>query len=82
MNRAINLPEDLLNRAEVLAAFESVSVEQFVSATLSEQFAGLEYLKQRAERASLERFQAALRQIPDMEPEEHDRLSIGKNRQR
>jgi len=51
-----------------------LSLEEFLSAKLSEQFAGLEYLKRRAERASIERFRAALQQIPDVEPEEYDRF--------
>jgi hypothetical protein len=74
MNRTISLPEELLKRAEELAASESVSLEQFLSATLSEQFAGLEYLQQRAERASTEKFRTALSQIPDVDPEECDRF--------
>jgi hypothetical protein len=74
MNRTISLPEELLKKAEELAARERLSVEEFLSARLSEQFAGLEYLKQRADRASTEKFQVALRQIPDVEPEEYDRF--------
>ena len=74
MNRTISLPEELLKKAEELAARERLSVEEFLSAKLSEQFAGLEYLKQRADRASKEKFQAALRQIPDVEPEDSDRF--------
>jgi hypothetical protein len=74
MNRTISLPEELLKKAEELAARESLSVEEFLSVKLSEQFAGLEYLKQRADRASTERFKAALRHIPDVEPEDFDRF--------
>ena len=74
MNRTISLPEDLLKKAEELAALERLSVEEFLSARLSEQFAGLEYLKQRAERASAEKFRAALMRIPDVEAEEYDRF--------
>ncbi len=74
MKRTISLPEELLRRAEALAATEHLSVEQYVSTKLAEQFAGLEYLKQRADRASAERFQTALQHIPDVEPEEYDRL--------
>jgi hypothetical protein len=74
MNRTISLPEELLKKAEELAARESLSVEEFLSVKLSEQFAGLEYLKQRADRASTEKFRAALRHIPDVEPEEYDRF--------
>jgi hypothetical protein len=74
MNREISLPEDLLKKADEFAAFEGLSVEQFVSAQLTEQFAGLDYLKARAERASAEKLRAALLHIPDVEPEEYDRF--------
>jgi hypothetical protein len=72
MNRTISLPEDLLKKAEELAALERLSVEDFLSAKLSKQVADLDYLKQRADRASAEKFRAALRHIPDVEPEECD----------
>lgn len=73
MSRAILLPDDLLEKAEELASFEGSSLEEFLSAKLAEQFADLQYLKERAERASVEKFHAALRQIPDVEPDENDR---------
>ena len=72
MNRTISLPAEIVRLAEQLAAREHVSLEEFVSAALSEQFAGTEYLRRRGERASVERFRAALDLIPDPEP--HDRL--------
>jgi len=74
MNRTISMPEELLKKAEELAARENLSVEEFLSVKLSEQFADLECLNQRADRASSEKFQAALRHIPDVEPEEYDRF--------
>jgi len=74
MNHTISLPEDLLKRAETLPAVERQSVEDYLSARLAEQFADLEYLKQRADRASEEKFRAALQQVPDVEPEEYDRF--------
>ena len=74
MSRTISLPDDLLKKAEELALFEHLSLEDFVHARLSEQFADLEYLKRRAEYASDQKFRAALRLIPDVEPEEFDRF--------
>jgi hypothetical protein len=74
MSRSISLPEEILRLAEELAARQHISVEEFVSAALSEQFAGSEYLRRRGERATVEKFRAALDQIPDIEPEPHDRL--------
>ena len=36
MTRTVELPEDLIRRAEELAAGEQLSVEEFLSAQLSE----------------------------------------------
>ena len=74
MNRSITLPEEIVRLAEELAARESVSVGEYVTAALSEQFAGAEYLRRRGEQANVEGFRAALDQIPDTESEPHDRL--------
>ena len=74
MTRSVALPDELLKRAEKLAAREHLPLEEFLSARLSEQFDGLEYLEQRAARTTREKFEAALRHVPDIEPEEHDRL--------
>jgi hypothetical protein len=74
MSKSISLPDEILQKAAELAAQEHLSVEEFVSAALSQQFAGREYLKARATRATRERFQAAMAKIPDVDPEEHDRL--------
>ena len=74
MTRTVELPEDLIGRAEELAAGEQLSVEEFLSTQLSEQLSGLEYLKTCAARASRAKFEAALQHIPDVEPDEYDRL--------
>ena len=74
MSRLVSLPDDLLQKAEELAAFEHMSVEEFLRVRLAEQFAGLEYLRKRSERASDEKFRAALCEVPDVEPEEYDRF--------
>ena len=73
MALTISLPDEILRKAEELAASEQISLEELVVAALSEQFAGAEYLRRRGERASAERFRAALDQIPDTEPEPFDR---------
>jgi hypothetical protein len=74
MSHTFVLPDDLLERAEQLAAFECVPVEEFVVSTLSKQFADLEFLRLRSDRANAESFRAALAQIPDVEPEPYDWL--------
>jgi len=74
MSRSVLLPEKIYQKAAELARGEKVSVEELVSGALAEQFAGREYLRIRAARASREKFLAALDKVPDVEPEDHDRL--------
>jgi hypothetical protein len=74
MSKNIAVPEDLYAKAAELAEKDHVSVEEFVSSALADQLAGRQYLEGRAEHASKERFLKALEQVPDVEPEDYDRL--------
>ena len=74
MSRTVSLPDEVLRKAEDLAARQHISVDEVVSAAVDELFAGAEYLRWRSERSSVERFRAALDQIPETEPEPYDRL--------
>lgn len=73
MSKSIALAEDLHNKTAELAAKDHVSDEEFVSILLANRLASREFIDARAklfDRADLHR---ALDQIPDIEPEEHDR---------
>ena len=74
MSHSVSLPDDLYKRAAESAAIEHMSLDDFVSAALSEQLAARDYLKLRAERASEAKFRAALDHVPDVEPDDYDRL--------
>ncbi len=77
-NLNIQLPDSLHKSLEVLAAQEGISIEQFVASAVSEKIAAFmsqDYLIERAKRASREKYDAALAQVPNVEPEEYDRLS-------
>jgi hypothetical protein len=72
-----HLPENLLRHVEKLAAKEHVSLDQFVTIALSAQVSAWmtkDYLRERAERGSWEKFQHVLEKVPDVEPEEYDKL--------
>ena len=74
---AVAVPESLLKQVRELAEREGITVEQFVSSAVAEKAAAwttLEYIKQRAARGSREKFERVLSRVPDVEPEEHDRL--------
>lgn len=74
---SVRLPNSLHREIRELAKREGISINQFISTAAAEKLSALmteEYLEKRARRASREAFDEALAQLPDVEPEEHDRL--------
>ena len=60
-----------------LAARENISVDQLVASALSTQVSAWmtkDYLGQRAERGSWQKFQQVLTKVLDVEPEDYDQL--------
>ena len=74
MTLNLTLPESLYKKVVEVADREKISVERVVSSALAEQLVALGNLEARAARATPERFDAALDKIPDVVPEEFDRL--------
>lgn len=74
----VNIPESLRRRAQALAQDDGVPLDQFIATALAEKVAVLDadsYIRERAARGSREKFDRVLSKVPDVEPEEHDRLS-------
>lgn len=74
---SIRLPASLHKQLKVLATQEGVSMNQLIALAVTEKMSALmtvDYLKERAKRGSREKFEAVLKKVPDIEPEEHDRL--------
>lgn len=74
---SLRLPDSLHNGVKELASDEGISINQFVATAVAEKRAALmteEYLQASAGRSSRARYEAALAEVPDVEPEEHDRL--------
>ena len=74
---SLRLPESLHQKVREVSEQEGVTVDQFVAAAVAEKlaaFLSVEYLEERARRGSREKFLAVLAKVPDVEPEEHDRL--------
>lgn len=73
----MHLPENLFRHVEHFAEKEHISLDQFVIIALSAQVSAWMtkgYLRERAERGSWETFQRVLEKVPDVEPEEYDKL--------
>jgi hypothetical protein len=73
----IQLRESLLRRVETLAKCDGISLDQFISTALAEKVAVLDadsYLRARVARGSREKFERVLAKVPNVEPDETDRL--------
>jgi len=74
---SLRLPDSLHEAARQLAQKDHVSVNQFVATALAEKISALmteDYLKERARQGSRKKFESILAKVPDVEPEEYDRL--------
>jgi hypothetical protein len=73
----VAIPHFLYERLQQLAEEQQISVDQFVASALAEKMSAVEkegYIALRAARADDKAFREALSKIPDVEPEECDRL--------
>jgi hypothetical protein len=78
---SIRLPQSLHRNARDFAEREGVSMNQLITSALAEKLAALgaeEYLTTRAARGSRELFDAALAQVPDVEPDAGDQMGPGR----
>jgi len=74
---SLRLPESLHKRIKELASREGVSMNQFITLAVTEKMSALltvDYLKERAGRGSRQKLEAILARVPDVKPEEYDRL--------
>jgi hypothetical protein len=74
---SLNLPESLYKQVCKLAQQDGISLNQLITTAVAEKVAALltvEYLRERAKRGNLEKFEAVLAKVPDVEPDPHDRL--------
>lgn len=71
------VPDSLYYKVESLAQRENMSIEQLVMIALASQVSALltkDYLGQKAQQDDWSKFQEVLAKVPDVEPEEYDRL--------
>lgn len=73
---SLRLPESLHKQVKELARREGISINQFIATAVAEKMSALlteEYLEERARCGSRERYEAALAEVADVEPDEWDR---------
>lgn len=74
MSVSINIPEELYDQARRVAEAQRIPVEQVFASALADQLAVWQRLRERAARGDRDKFLAILDKVPDVEPEEYDRL--------
>jgi hypothetical protein len=77
MKISANIPDALYQQLESFAEKEQISIDGLVAIAISSQISAWltkDYLKERAERGSWDAFKRVLAKVPDVEPDEMDRL--------
>lgn len=73
---SVRLPDSLHKMVREIASEDHVSMNQFIASAVAEKISALsteKYLTERAQRASEDKFRAALAAVPDQEAEPFDR---------
>lgn len=74
---SLRLPDSLHETVRKLAEQENVSINHLITLAVAEKVSALmteDYLRERAERGGRDKFLAAMAKVPDVEPDEEDRL--------
>ncbi|MFQ5794466.1 MAG: toxin-antitoxin system HicB family antitoxin [Candidatus Bipolaricaulia bacterium] len=74
---SVRLPNSLHKQLRELAKSEGISINQLIASAVAEKMAALmtaDYLEERAQRGSREKFERVLAKVPDVEPEDFDRM--------
>lgn len=71
------LPEPVLKQAQELAERENIPLEQIITLAVAQSvgiWSNESYVAMRAKRGNREKYLNALKEVPDVEPPDHDRL--------
>jgi uncharacterized protein (DUF1778 family) len=74
---SLGLPNSLHESTRRLVQQEGISINQFIASAAAEKTVSLlteSYLKNRATKADYRKFKAVLDKVPDVEPENYDKL--------
>jgi uncharacterized protein (DUF1778 family) len=74
---SLRIPNSLHEQIRQLAKQEGISINQFVASAAAEKMSALlteEYIGARAKRSSKRKFQEVLKKIPNVEPDDYDRI--------
>ena len=73
----VMIPEDISQKAREIAQQSHITLDELASRALIEKVSGMikdPYLEARAKRADWKKFHAALALVPDVPPEDYDKM--------
>ena len=73
---SLRLPDSYHAMVKEITTKDNISINQFIISAVAEKISALEtqnYLEERAERSSQDKFIAVLSKVPDVEPADYDR---------
>jgi uncharacterized protein (DUF1778 family) len=74
---SLRLPDSLHEEIKILAKKEGISINQFISSAVAEKMSALlteSYLIERASKGSKKSFLNAMSKVPDVEPNDEDKM--------
>lgn len=71
---SISVPEDLYRKASEIAQAEQMSVDEVFVSAFEQHLAAWKRLQERAARGNRDAFLAVLDKVPDIEPDDSDRI--------
>ena len=74
---SLRIPESIHTKVKEISKNEKISINQFIASALSEKLSAFmteDYIQRRAKNASEKKFMAALKQVPNVSPDENDRI--------
>jgi hypothetical protein len=77
-NLNVQIPDALYKQIESLSNKENVPIEQLVAIALSAQVSAWmtkDYIEEKAKLGSWNKFKQVLNKVPDIEPEDYDKLA-------
>ncbi len=73
----VQIPDSLQKSLSDLAGRDGISIDQFISTAIAEKLSALmteNHLIERAKKGSREKYEAILKNVPDVEPEVSDQV--------
>ncbi len=74
---SLRIPDSIHTKVKEISKNEKISINQFIASALSEKLSAFmteDYIQRRAKNASEKKFMAALKKVPNAQPDDNDKI--------